>query len=124
LSRPLFAPVPVPSVVWSGLFADACTIAPLVVWLASGGSFFQYAKTRLAIPLTRKACHVALTLRAETSLLRAIRKAQVLAIANDAALASAWASSLHAARIASREKETFFAAFLEWLAARAHRPGD
>ena len=50
----LFATVPVPSVVWAGLFDDASTIAPLVVWLASGGSFFQYAKSRLPIPLTRK----------------------------------------------------------------------
>ncbi|HEY2368681.1 MAG TPA: PcfJ domain-containing protein [Polyangiaceae bacterium] len=120
----LFATVPVPSVVWAGLFDDARTIAPLVVWLASGGSFFQYAKTRLAIPLTRKACHVALSLRSESSLLRAIRKAQVLSLTNDAALAHAWASSVHAANISSIDKETFFASFLEWLAAREHESDD
>lgn len=120
----LFATVPVPSVVWAGLFDDARTIAPLVVWLASGGSFFQYAKTRLAIPLTRKACHVALSLRSESSLLRAIRKAQVLALTNDAALAHAWASSVHAASISSIEKETFFSTFLEWLVAREHESDD
>jgi len=120
----LFATVPVPSVVWAGLFDDARIIAPLVVWLASGGSFFQYAKSRLPIPLTRKACHVALGLRSESSLLRAIRKAQVLALANDAALAHAWASSVHAANISSPEKETFFSSFLEWLVTRAPRNDD
>jgi hypothetical protein len=120
----LFATVPVPNVVWAGLFDDARTIAPLVVWLASGGSFFQYAKSRLPIPLTRKACHVALTLRSEASLLRAIRKAQVLAQESNASLAHAWASSVHAAAIASPEKEAFFATLLEWLVARDHRTDD
>ncbi|HEY2370673.1 MAG TPA: hypothetical protein VGH87_29970 [Polyangiaceae bacterium] len=120
----LFATVPVPSVVWAGLFDDARTIAPLVVWLASGGSFFQYAKSRLPIPLTRKACHVALTLRSESSLLRAIRKAQVLAQESNASLAHAWASSVHAAAVASPEKEAFFATVLEWLAARDHCTDD
>src|SRR5207244_359011 len=49
----LFATVPVPHVAWAGFFdAEHAVLAPLVVWLASGGSFFQYAKTRLAIPLT------------------------------------------------------------------------
>jgi hypothetical protein len=106
------------------LFDDARTIAPLVVWLASGGSFFQYAKSRLPIPLTRKACHVALTLRSESSLLRAIRKAQVLAQESNASLAHAWASSVHAAAVASPEKEAFFATVLEWLAARDHCTDD
>jgi len=120
----LFATVPVPSVVWAGLFDDASTIAPLVVWLASGGSFFQYAKSRLPIPLTRKATHVALGLRSESSLLRAIRKAQVLSLANDAALAHAWATSIHASAIHAPDKETFFATFLEWLVTREHRSDD
>lgn len=120
----LFATVPVPSVVWAGLFDDARTIAPLVVWLASGGSFFQYAKSRLPIPLTRKACHVALGLRSESSLLRAIRKAQVLSLAPKTALAHAWASSIHAATISSSDKETFFASFLEWLVTREHESED
>ena len=133
----LFATVPVPSVVWAGFFDVNRALAPLAVWLASGGSFFQFAKTRLAIPLTRKACHVALTLRNETSLLRALRKAQVLALVStdppkagrrdgkpNAALAHAWSSSVHAATIALQEKETFFAHVLEWLASREHRAED
>jgi hypothetical protein len=121
----LFATVPVPSVVWAGLFDDARTIAPLVVWLASGGSFFQFAKTRIAIPLTRKACHVALGLRSESSLLRAIRKAQVLSLSSAALpLAHAWATSIHAATIHATDKETFFASFLEWLVTREHTTSD
>ena len=120
----VFAAVPVPSVVWAGLFDTHRLMPPLVVWLASGGSFFQYAKARLPIPLTRKACHVALGLRSEPSLLRAIRKAQVLALVPNAALAHAWASSVHAANISSSEKETFFSTFIEWLATREHRTAD
>jgi hypothetical protein len=117
----LFATVPVPHVVWSGFFDHHNVMKRLVVWLASGGSFFQFAKNELAIPLTRKACHVALTLRSESSLLRAIRKAQVLALAPNVALANAWASSIQAARIGSADQEAFFASFIEWLVTREHR---
>jgi len=127
----LFATVPVPNVVWGGLFDAHQLLPPLVVWLASGGSFFQYAKARLPIPLTRKAAHVTLTLRSETSLLRAMRKAQVLALGSEArrttanaVLAHTWAASVHAASMHAPEKETFFASFLEWLAARDHRHED
>jgi hypothetical protein len=121
----LFATVPVPSVLWRGFFdAERHALAPLVVWVASGGSLHQYVKSRFAIPLTRKMCHVALAARGEDSLLHAMRRAQVLALGGDAALANAWADSVHASAIRAREIEAFFVVVLEWLAQREHRTAD
>ncbi len=121
----LFATVPVPSVLWRGFFDAARNVlAPLVVWVASGGSLYEYAKSRLAIPLTRKTCHLALAARSEDSLLHAIRRAQVLALGGDAALANAWADSVHASAIRTRAFEAFFVVVLEWLAQREHRAED
>ncbi|HEY1958798.1 MAG TPA: PcfJ domain-containing protein [Polyangiaceae bacterium] len=119
LCEHLFASCPVPSVLWRGFFdEDRDALAPLIVWVASGGSLFQFAKARFAVPLTRKMCHLALA-SSSASLMRAIRRAEVLALEGKDWLANAWAASVHAARIAPRDDETFFVELLQWLARRA-----
>jgi hypothetical protein len=115
----------VPNVLWGGFFdADRMVLAPLVVWVASGGSLFQYAKARFPIPLTRKMAHLTLASRSEHSLLRAMRRAEVIALDGSDALATAWASSLHAAQLGTCEEEAFFLVVLEWLATRDHKTED
>lgn len=103
-----------------GLFdEDGPRLGDMIVWVASGGSLFEYAKSRGPIALTRRECHIVASESAERSLVRAIRLAQVRAVSGSERLAQAWAGAPALRRLyATREDEAFFGSAAEWLVTR------
>lgn len=117
------AAYPTPAIVWTAFTHDR-DLVPLAVWLASGGSFVAFAKSRLGIPLTRKMCHLALEPPYDTTLLEAIRVAQVVAFGGSIAVATAFARTRHARAIGRAPVEAFLQAVAEWLAGRDVAPSE
>lgn len=79
----LIGKYPTPAIFWEALLSRQARIfAPLVIWVANGGSLFKGIKEGKfhAPPLTKKMCHIVVTSSSKQyDLMTAIRRAQVLA---------------------------------------------
>jgi hypothetical protein len=118
LADHLLATFPTSPMLWSVFFdAGVAPLVPVVVSIAVGGSFGDAARDpSFPIPLPRRICHVILSDRTSGTLLRAIRRAQVLAAGGDLRLYDRWMRTAHAQKIGTRGDEAFWLTVLVWLA--------
>jgi hypothetical protein len=124
LADHLLARYPVPPMLWS-VFFDPPTrhferLVVAVTNVAAGGSLYDTARDpAFPIPLTRRMCHDVLTLRLDTTLLHALRRAQVSAAGGDARLFTMWMRTAEAQTLGGRDEEVFGMTLLTWLARNA-----
>jgi hypothetical protein len=118
LAEHLFARFRMPPVLWTA-FSDgdgAPVLARVAVHVGAGGSLHDAVKTGLMpVPLTRRMCHDVLRSPGESSLLAAVRRAQVRAAGGDASLSRTWNRTRAGGRLHNRQDEEFWQTVLDWL---------
>lgn len=117
LAKHLFAAYPMPAFIWSVFWDEPnMSLAKLVAKIANGESLnVLTSKQLLPVPLTKKQCHLLMSMPAKYSFMDALRYVQVMSAGGNQAIFEQWRCSRHIRRMQSMEMEYFWFQVLHWV---------